>query len=214
MSCQSKYPSCECDYGYEWDSEQGCIDITDCRIGSILYSDKTCTMVWNPNTSTKTPIGVVVYSSSLGHGQALAWDAPEYGHGKVWGGWGIDIPDLPNRSNPQNDFNSCENTAAIMAAGDSSTYPAAWAAHNYSSPGTSVGDWCLPASGIIRSIRDNIDVINRGLISANKIEPTYTELYICSSTEEDKYSFWAGDSRGVYSLLKGRDCYARPVIEF
>ena len=211
VSCQSKYPSCECDYGYEWDSEQGCIEITDCRIGSILYSDKTCTMNWK---STKTPIGVVVYSSSLGHGQALAWDAPKGGDWKVWGGWGIDIPNLPNMSNSRNDFNSCENTAAIMAAGDSSTYPAAWAAHNYSSTGTSVGDWCLPASGIIGSIRDNIDVINRALTGENKIDPSYAEEYMCSSTENDEYKFWAGDNRGVFSLLKGKNCYVRPVIEF
>ena len=46
-------------------------------------------------------------------------------------------------------------TEKIIAAGNKSKYPAAWAVHKYSTEGTSAGDWCLPAARIFTSYYDN-----------------------------------------------------------
>ena len=69
--------------------------------------------------------------------------APEYMDGYV------DISGLTNYSSASavsQDVASCENSAIIRAEGDSSKYPAVWTAYNYSTAGTKVGDWCLPAA--------------------------------------------------------------------
>ena len=113
-----------------------------CKIGSILFSDKTC---GEETQYGKTPIGVVVYLGGSG-GQALALGqfGPYY-----WGDDEVDIAGLTNyvsSSTASTDYASCANSKIIMAAGDKSTYPAVWAAHEYSTEGTKAGDWCLPAA--------------------------------------------------------------------
>ena len=71
--CDGKYAKCTCYDGFEWQDGKGCVEITDCRIGSTLFSDKSCSMSDIDIVSgAKTPIGVVVYSDGKGHGQALA----------------------------------------------------------------------------------------------------------------------------------------------
>ena len=123
-----------------------------CYIGSILYSDKSCSVTV---IAGKTPIGIVVYIDGTGGGQALALKSiGSY----EWGGYLTDISGLTNynsESAASKDYDSCGNTAKIIAAGDKSTYPAAWAAHEYSTEGTSAGDWCLPAAGIFTSVYNN-----------------------------------------------------------
>ena len=84
----------------------------------------------------------------------------------------VDISGLTNytsSSTAKNDFESCENSAKIMAAGNKSKYPAAWAAYNYTTTGTKVGDWCLPAAGIFTSYYNNQSVINTGFSRAKAL---------------------------------------------
>ena len=136
----------------------------NCKIGQILNNDGSCS---NSVVSGKTPIGVVVYIGG-NCGQALA--LKDLG-GKQWSKKDIDIPDLPNYesvSDVEQDFDSCGNTQKIIKQGDFSTYPAAWAAVNYvpSSAPTTKGKWCLPAGGIARSMMNNYDKINSGLLKA------------------------------------------------
>lgn len=118
------------------------------QLGYILNSDMTVT---SSKQSGKTPIGVVVCSYAGGGGQAMALNSIGY---YEWGGVRIDIPSLTNYRNEWDaflDIASCGNTAKIRMQGDSSAYPAAWAAYDYSTEGTNVGDWCLPAAGIFTS---------------------------------------------------------------
>lgn len=213
QACNGKYTSCKCADEFEWRDEQGCVDIDDCRIGSIFYSDKSCSLILDPQ---KKPIGVVVYSYGKGHGQAMSL-ASLY---TTWGGYGLDISDLPrhtSESDASEDFASCANSAQIMAAGDSSTYPAAWAAHGYKTEGTNVGDWCLPAPGIFTSIYNNQSVINTGFSRAGGAQLTSDMRIWASSVESMGYawtSYFQEGSYGVHRYRKDSYIYARPVIEF
>ena len=136
----------------------------DCVIGSIFYSDKTCSITPQDD---KTPIGVVVYLDGNGGGQVIALNSI----GEYRWGFHTNISGLSDLSDPREaikDFDSCGNSDKIMADGSSSWYPAVWAAHEYSTEGTKAGDWCLPAAGIFYSMFYNgLDLINSSLIRIN-----------------------------------------------
>ena len=162
-------------------------DTSNCIVGSVFYSDHTCS--YGAVLPTKAPIGVVVYVDGTGGGQVMALKSiGNY----TWGGYGTDISTLQNFSSDSaasQDLASCENTAKIIAAGNKSKYPAAWAAHEYKTEGTNAGDWCLPAAGIMTSIKDGMKLINigYGLVSGTKIG---TSSHFWSSSENNSYYAW------------------------
>ena len=223
-ACGGKYASCECAEGYVW--KDGICEknsatwgqcsgyAENCALGDILFSDGTCSA---NKVSGKTPIAVVVYISSEGCGQALALKSiGNY----AWGDPYRDIESLPNYtsdSSASKDFASCENSAKIREHGDSSWHPAVWAAYNYTTTGTKVGDWCLPAAGIFTSYYNNQSVINTGFSRAGGTKFT-TSTYAWSSSEISSTSAW--DS--FFSISNGLGCEiskagedeVRPVIEF
>ena len=220
-ACGGKYTSCTCASGYNWKSGQckaqaiwgTCSGYAaQCSLGDILFSDGTC----SANTvSSKTPIAVVVYKSG-NCGQAMALKSiGSY----AWGGYGTDISGLTNytsSSSASQGYASCENSAKIRAQGNSSTYPAVWAAYNYTTTGTKAGDWCLPAAGIITSIYNNQSTINTGFSRANGTQFT-SSTYAWSSSEYSNYYAWDsyfGISYGLTYSSKGNYDEVRPVIEF
>ena len=222
IPCNGKYTECACASGYEWENGN-CIQASiwgqctglaaSCTIGDILFSDGTC----STNTvSGKTPIGIVIYISDEGCGQALALKS--IGNYE-WGRSGTDISSLPNhtRVTAVLDLDSCSNTAKIIAEGDKSTYPAAWAAHEYKTEGTSAGDWCLPAAGIFNSYYNNQTLVNLGFDRVNGIKFT-TSTHAWSSSELDKNWAWYSDFSNAYGLSSHyKYSYffeVRPVIEF
>ena len=210
----------------EWGKCNG--SAKNCNIGDILYSDGTCSA---QNISGKTPIAVVVYKSADGNcAQAMALNsvdtAPGGGYSvssMPWGGYGTDIPGLKNitsDSSASTDFKSCKNTAIITAAGDKITYPAAWAAKIYNTTGTEPGDWCLPAAGIMTSIKNNMSAINNGLNLAGGAQ-IGTSSYFWSSSEDYSYYAWYSDFSRAYGLgnngsghHKNYSSEVRPVLEF
>ncbi len=186
--------------------------------GYILNSDMTITYTAQ---SGKTPIGVVVCSYPEGGGQAMALES--IGEYK----WGISIGyDIPNLSNSFGDFleaaldiASCANSAKIMAAGDKSKYPAAWAAHEYKTEGTSAGDWCLPAAGIFTSYYNNRDAINSGFtkVGGTQFFLNAYGTYAWSSTEDDTQEAWSSGFGNNFSVIYTYKYYGRevrPVLEF
>ena len=193
-------------------------DTSNCVVGSIFYSDWTCS--YGSVIATKAPIGIVVYSDNAGHGQVMALNS--IGNYK-WGGYGTDISTLQNITSDSvasQDLASCENTAKIIAAGDKSTYPAAWAAHEYKTVGTNAGDWCLPAAGIITNIMKSMELINigYGLVSGSEIG---TSSYIWSSSERDSGNAWYSVFSHDYGITSGSgnrskeyNYEVRPVLEF
>ena len=191
----------------------------NCKIGDILNSDGTCT---TNKESGKTPIGVVVYIGGDNCGQALA--LKDFGN-MEWGGYGTDIPDLPNYTSvsaAEQDFDSCGNTQKIIKFGNSSRYPAAWAAVNYapSSVPATKGKWCLPAAGVARSMMNNYSAINSGLSKAGGESlpgMSVHDHWNWSSSEYNSGSAWAWcyacdrlDSYGKHYY----DYYVRPVLAF
>ena len=215
-SCGGKYTACKCSSGYAWNGSSCAFQnacVKGSQLGYILNSDMTVT---SSKQSGKTPIGVVVCSYSGGGGQAMALKSlGNY----VWSTEYIDISTLPNlsRSQAAQDVASCENSAKIRAQGNSSTYPAVWAAYNYTTTGTKVGDWCLPAAGIFTSVDNNQSTINTGFSRANGTQFT-SSTYAWSSSEFNLNYAWRSHFYGSVGLgwSNKNDYYyeVRPVIGF
>ncbi len=218
-ACGGKYASCECAEGYKWENGQCKVEwgqcsgyAAQCSLGDILFSDGTCSA---NKVSGKTPIAVVVYKSG-NCGQAMALKSlGDY----QWSTEYADISGLTNYtsySSASQDFASCENSAKIRTQGNSSTYPAVWAAYNYTTTGTKVGDWCLPAAGIITSIYNNQSTINTGFSRANGTK--FTDSTIAWSSSVYSYrSAWLSLFTGSYGLGTTSKTYShevRPVLEF
>ena len=189
-----------------------------CQVGYIYYSDKTCSMSLD---GSKTPIGVVVYVDGRGHGQVMALKSVG---NYAWGGYGTDIPILTNITSAESasyDLNSCSNTEKILAAGDKSKYPAAWAAHEYKTEGTEAGDWCLPATGVFTSYYNNQQLVNIGMTNVGGTQ-IGTSSVVWSSSESNSYGAWYSYFSGDYGVGIGhyRDddklssYEVRPVLEF
>ena len=191
----------------------------NCTIGQILNSDGTCT---TDKVSGKTPIGVVVYIGSDNCGQALA--LKDLGN-MEWGGYGTDIPDLPNYSSSsaaEQDFDSCGNTQKIIKQGNANKYPAAWATVDYapSSVPATKGKWCLPAAGVAHSMMNNYDKINSGLSKAGgESLPTLSDHnhWNWSSSEysyDDAWVWCYACGRLANGYYKYNYGYVRPVLAF
>ena len=223
-TCNGKYISCNCSDGYKWENGV-CVEnkaefgqcsgyAAQCSLGDILFSDGTC----SANTvSGKTPIAVVVYKSG-NCGQALALNSLSGTY--QWSTEYVNISgltDYTSLSSASKDYASCENSAIIRAQGNSSTYPAVWAAYNYTTTGTKAGDWCLPAAGIITSIYNNQSTINTGFSRANGTQFT-SGTYAWSSSEYTNYGAWFSNFNYSYGLnyrdKNGNRYEVRPVLEF
>ena len=184
-----------------------------CIIGSILYSDMTCSVTV---IAGKAPIGIVVYSGPSGY-QALALESiGDY----EWSSEYVDISGLTNytsASAASKDYDSCGNSKKIMAAGNKSKYPAVWAANEYKTAGTEAGDWCLPAAGIFTSYYNNQDLINIGFSRAKGTQFT-TRTRVWASSGNDVDSGWFSHFDSSYGLfgknLKDSSYEIRPVLEF
>mgnify|MGYP000510652590 FL=1 len=211
--CGDKYSMCNCATGTHWDSSSGsCVaDRASCAIGWIYYSDGTCSAP-AAYTTSKTVLGIVVHVNDNGvGGQVMApWPIDTNGNKTssnsttmIWGGYGTDISSLPNftsQSSASTDYDSCGNTDKIVAAGDASTYPAAWAARKYAPTSATKGKWCLPAAGILAKIYDNLTVIQNAtdaldIFSQNDYYGlTYLSDYGWSSTKNSIGAPWHAQS--------------------
>ena len=211
-NCGGRYKECSCAEGYEWFASK-CTPHCEV-IGNILYSDKTCSKELDTG---KTPIGIIVYLDGDGGGQALALNSLDTKY--AWGGaLASGLTNLSSSEAVATDFASCENSEIIMAAGNSSTYPAVWAAHEYSTEGTSAGDWCLPAAGIFTSYYKNQAAINAGFNRANGT-PFTSSTDAWASSQYNGFDAWytyfgSGNSIGLLSFTKRGSREVRPVIEF
>ncbi len=222
-ACDGKYAECACKEGYKWENGQCKAQATWgqcsgyaalCSLGDILFSDGTCSA---NKVSGKTPIAVVVYKSSDGKcGQAMTLKSiGSYEWSDLNAGI-MTLTDYDLASAASKDYDSCLNTGKIMAEGNKSTYPAAWAAHEYKIVGTEAGDWCLPAAGILNSIYNNQSTINTGLKRANGTQFIYN-TYVWSSSQRRFNLVWSSRITGEYGLEdrpKSGSLEVRPVIEF
>ena len=190
------------------------------EIGYILYSDMTRSKDLD---SSKTPIGVVVCSYADGSGEAIALNT--VGDLYTWGeGDNISsFQEVITAYEASQDLGSCKNTSKPIAAGNKSIYPAAWAAHEYKTEGTSIGDWCLPAAGIFVSYYNNQQLIDTSMVNAGGT--VITSSYVWSSSGSDTYGIWVSGHRiekpnnncNIYfsgANLTSNTNHVRPVIPF
>ncbi len=221
--CNGKYVKCECYEGFEWKDGKGCVESsTECKIGSILYSDMSCSSSGYDNDyGIKTAIGVVVYIGDDGKRWALALESiGSYDWGRYNTiGQTEDISGLTNytsETSASKDYASCENSEKIRAHGNNEIHAAAWAAYNYSTEGTKAGDWCLPAAGIFTSIYNNHSTINTGFNRAGGI--LYTENSDAWSSSERSYEYaWMSTFNNRYGVQVHSKNFAHnvyPVLEF
>lgn len=191
-----------------------------CVIGSIYYSDKTCSLNLE---SGKLPLGVVVYMNPNGVGGQVmtAFSIGKY----EWGGHGYDVLSLPNLSSTagRTDDDSCGNTDKLLA--DTQVHPAAVAARNYAptnetKTNETKGKWCFPAAGVISSWYVNRASIDAATIKLGGAALGPEDNRTLSSTEYSKQTCWGlfidemmfGLDYG--SVLKGASLPVRPVMEF
>ena len=186
-----------------------------CQLGSIFYSDRTC----SSKKLDKTPIGIVIYVNKNGGGQVMALKS--IGNYQ-WANMSTDydkniyeITDVCSLEDVATDVQSCQNTAAIIKMGDKA-YDAAWAAYNYKTAGTSVGEWCLPAVGVLESLKNNISLINDKFILAGGSAIGGQES-VFSSSEYDGdrawYYYFNELDYGI-GIDKSYSQGVRPVLEF
>ena len=209
-ACNGKYYECTCTSGYIWnDSSQKCeYDYkTNCVIGALYYSDGTCS---DKLESSKTLLGIVIYEKSASQN---GWVMT---HKRVksyirWSTESVNVPGITSTTNwhaAAKDFDSCGNTDKIRAQGNSSKYPAAWAAYNYQPSGTPTGKrWCLPAAGLINSLYNNLSTINTAIGKAGGTK--LDNEHILSSSEYNSDYVWVfctehgAGSGGLFGNGKG-----------
>lgn len=185
---------------------------SNCAIGDILYSDKTC----NANVvASKTAIGVVFDATNR---LAIAKDTVT----KAWMSSPYEdvttLTNITSSSAVTANWQGKSNTATIVAYcnANSKTCPAFDYVISYSTAGTHTGDWYLPAGGELNAIYGNKDVLNTAL---NKIGGTaLPDSWHWSSSE---YSYCDGawyqyfsNGNVNYDTKYNSNYYVRPVLAF
>ena len=200
-ACGGKYEQCSCTSGYTWNGTScsavavlgQCTGYTkNCAIGQILNSDGSCT---TDKVSGKTPIGVVVYISGGTDKCGYAMTTSPIRTGIQWSTEFVNTGAFQS-SNWQNaiqDFDVSGNMTKIIQSGNSSTYPAAYAALNYapSAAPTSKGKWALPTAGILNSLYTNLNAINNAISKVGGTQLTGDNEHIWSSSEFSGSYAWA-----------------------
>ena len=199
-SCNGKYIACTCASGYEWNDNSCQPDYAGCAVGTLFYSDNTCS---NNLESGKTLLGVVIMKKTARTSGWIMTINPIQ-TGIAWSTETVDIPNLTNSGSYfTNTQDSCTDTDIITSYGNSYKYPAAWAAKNYSPSGTPSGKlWCLPSGGLLSKALDNstnFAKINTGIITAGgtkigNVSGGYE--FVWSSSEAGSHIAWS--LTGVY----------------
>ena len=225
--CGNNYSACGCVSDYKWENGSCVQDRPSCNIGDIFYTDNTCVAAANHNSS-KTVLGIVVHVNDNGvGGQIMApWPIDQSGNKSssnvymYWSTETVDISGLTNytsNSSASKDYDSCGNTDKIVAQGNASTYPAAWATRKYAPTTATKGKWCLPAAGIMTNIYNNQTVIQNAISKVGGV--SYPSCCTWSSSEYSTDRAWVsglGLSYGLGHYTKNYDNfhYVRPVLAF
>lgn len=155
-------------------------------IGDILCTDNSIVKPSDWPVAGKTAKGVVFYVDNTGqHGWAV--HLQDQSTSITWGGYGTDISTLTNYTNARDaitDLNGYLNTQKIRNAGNSSTYPAAYAVDF-------ANGWYLPAAGQLRLLFGEIVTLNASLqVVGGTPFPMDSSWWYWSSTEYGQGFAW------------------------
>ena len=180
-------------------------------------------------------LGIVIYEKSASQNGWVMAHKP-VATGIVWSTEYVDISGLTNITSESKltDIQaSCTNTDKITAQGNSSKYPAAWAAKNYKEGGKT---WCLPSGGLLRNALDNsanFTKFNAAILeiqskAGTSVATILGNVYnggenVWSSSEVSSYHAWyfgasTSGSFDMYNYNKDAGNYSnysvRPVLAF
>ena len=142
-----------------------------CGIGSILYSDKSCS---NNLIKGKTPIGIVVDNELR-----LAMAATPIVCEKDWSAKSINIPEITIKveglrdSTPVYTSTDGKNKTKIAyeaCKAQNISCPAIEYAYEYKTDGTNAGDWFIPAADILSYVFTSWGTINTGYYKVNNTD--------------------------------------------
>ena len=234
QTCNGKYNYCSCADGYVWQNgacKQSAPDYSDCVIGALYYSDGTCS---NDYISSKKLLGIVIYEKSASQNGWVMTHKPVK-TGIIWSTEYVDISGLTNitsKSKLTDIQASCTNTDKITAQGNSSKYPAAWAAKNYKEGGKT---WCLPSGGLLRNTLDNsanftkfnaaiLEIQSKAGTSAatilGNVSDGYESVWSSSESSDDRAWYFRANTSGSFPMYGNlKDNYSsnysvRPVLAF
>lgn len=195
----------------------------NCQVGWILNHDGTCS---ENKVNGKTPIGVIFYIDDVISGKcgyaitaepvaekiAFQSEYSDYNYGMFTGETSAEVSWQSQ---------SCTATRRLLDKGDSSKYPAAWAAYEYvpnAAPETK-GKWCLPATGVLWELSGNISQVNKtlkkiggiALDDANK-ERVWSSIAVAD--ENLAWAYYAGMDVDTENANSSYINTVRPVITF
>ncbi len=233
QSCNGKYNICKCAANLTWNTDtKSCeANTANCTIGALYYADGTCS---NDYISSKKLLGIVIYEKSANESGWVMAHKP-VATNIDWSTEYVDISGVLTTSSESKltDIQaSCTNTDKITAQGNSSTYPAAWAAKNYKEGGKT---WCLPSGGLLRNALDNsanltkfnaaiLEIQSKAGTSAatilGNVSGGYERVWSSSEYSDDTaWTFYAYTS-GSFSMYSTTKSYTysglsvRPVLAF
>jgi|GEM_PF-1202921 hypothetical protein len=162
-SCGGLFKECQCEDGYIWDKtscEKPCDNM--CYPGSFLYSDYSCC---STRLKSKTPIGIVTYADGNAR---LAMSLAQKDNGLSWLPYELELyriykyPDNPEIT----DFDGRANSQVWLDyfgyLKDIENYRFGYC-YNYTTEGTSKGQWYVPATGELYTACTNRTVVDAAL---------------------------------------------------
>ena len=158
---------------------------TSPNVGSILYSDKSCS---TELISGKIPIGVIFNPTKR---LAIALETKR----TYWSRDYVDIPHLTNytsTSSIKNDWAGKSNTNIVLnyCKTNSLDCSAFEYVNTYKTDGTKAGDWYLPAAGELNYIYENMAVLNNTLSSIGRTQLVKDSKYWSSSEYNDSFAWY------------------------
>lgn len=169
-------------------------------VGDILCTDNSIVKPSAWPVVGKTAKGIVFYVDNTDeHGWAV--HLQDQGMGITWNGSETDIPNLHNYINYIDaiaDRDGYANTQHIRAAGNASSYSAAWLVDN-------ANGWYLPAAGQLRLLYAEIVTVNASLQVVGGVQISInSNWWYWSSTEYDRHWAWILRNTGhISTIAKG-----------
>ena len=186
------------------------LQVPPIAVGDILCTDGSVVKPSDWPVAGKTAMGVVFYVDNTGeHGWAV--HLQNQGTTIKWGGYGSIISTMTSYTVARTavtDMAGYSNTVKIRAAGNATTYPAAWAVDI-------ANGWYLPAAGQLQLLLSEYLTINSTLQIVNGAQ--FGNGYYWPSTQKNSTEAWSNTvGGGIHTISKNNqaDYRVRSIRDF